>query len=76
MRAHAELAREDGVPRQLAGRNGDLFMIAPLPGMRRGAVPAGRVGVGENGLQPCDPPPGTIARPGGSSASEPLEGRL
>lgn len=56
MRAHAELARENGVPRKLTGRNGDLFMIAPLPGMRRGAVAAGRVGVGENGLQACESP--------------------
>ena len=54
MRAHAEVARECQVPRQLTGHNGDLFLIAPLPGMRRGAVDAGRVGVGENGLQRCE----------------------
>lgn len=41
--AHAELARQLGVPRQLNGRNGDLFMLAPQPGIRRGAASVGRV---------------------------------
>lgn len=41
--AHAELARQLGVPRQLNGRNGDLFMLAPQPGIRRGAARVGRV---------------------------------
>ncbi len=40
--AHAELARDCGVPQQLLGRNGDLFMLAPVPGLRRGAVLTGR----------------------------------
>ena len=41
--AHAALARELGVPVQLNGRNGDLYLLAPRPGMRRGAAPVGRV---------------------------------
>jgi ribonuclease J len=41
--AHAELAREEGVPMQLRGRNGDLFLLAPQQGVRRGAAPTGRI---------------------------------
>ncbi len=41
--AHAELTRKLGVPVSLNGRNGDLFMLAPTPGIRRGAAPVGRV---------------------------------
>ena len=41
--AHAELARDLGVPVQLNGRNGDLFLLAPQPGLRRGAPPVGRI---------------------------------
>jgi ribonuclease J len=43
MRANAALARAVGVPQQLVGRNGDLFMLAPTPGIRRGAAPTGRL---------------------------------
>ncbi|TCO78522.1 ribonuclease J [Chromatocurvus halotolerans] len=43
MAANAQLARAVGVPRQIVGRNGDLFMLAPVPGIRRGAVPVGRL---------------------------------
>jgi len=43
MAANAQLARAVGVPRQIVGRNGDLFMLAPVPGIRRGAAPAGRL---------------------------------
>jgi ribonuclease J len=41
--AHAALACELGVPVQLNGRNGDLYMLAPQPGIRRSAAPVGRV---------------------------------
>jgi ribonuclease J len=41
--AHALLARALGVPVQLNGRNGDLYRLAPQPGLRRAAVPVGRV---------------------------------
>lgn len=44
MQAHASLAAQAGVPKQLTGFNGDLFMIAPVPGIRRGAVATGRLG--------------------------------
>ncbi len=44
MQAHAALAADSGVARQLTGLNGDLFMIAPVPGIRRGAVETGRLG--------------------------------
>lgn len=43
MAANAQLARAVGVPRQIVGRNGDLFMLAPVPGIRRGAAPTGRL---------------------------------
>jgi len=41
--AHAALARELGVPVQLNGRNGDLYLLAPQPGLRRNAAPVGRM---------------------------------
>lgn len=43
--ANAEIARTSGVPRQLRGRNGDLFFIAPIPGIRRDAATVGRLGL-------------------------------
>lgn len=49
--AQAHLARRAGVPTTLTGRNGDLFMIAPVPGLRRGAVTTGRLGLGAGGLE-------------------------
>jgi ribonuclease J len=45
MRANAELAQAVGVPRQMVGENGDLFMIAPTRGIRRGAAATGRLGL-------------------------------
>ncbi|TGN39255.1 ribonuclease J [Marinobacter confluentis] len=44
MQAHADIARDTGVPKRLVGRNGDLFMIRPVPGMRRQMVETGRLG--------------------------------
>lgn len=44
MRAHAGLAKSVGVPRQMTGRNGDLFMIRPVPGVQRQRVTTGRLG--------------------------------
>jgi len=43
LNAHAALARALGVPMQLNGRNGDLFKLAPQPGLRRAAVQTGRI---------------------------------
>ena len=43
MLANAELAKRAGVPRQLVGRNGDLFRIAPMPSVMRSAVDVGRL---------------------------------
>jgi ribonuclease J len=45
MQANAEVARSSGVPRQLTGVNGDLFMLAPHHGIRRAAAPVGRLGL-------------------------------
>ncbi len=50
MRANAELAAEVGVPRQLRGSNGDLFMLAPVPGVRRQMASVGRLGLDGNKL--------------------------
>lgn len=44
MRAHAGLAKGVGVPRSLTGRNGDVFMLRPVPGMQRQKVATGRLG--------------------------------
>ena len=53
---HAGLAREAGVPVQLQGRNGDLFMIGPVAGLRPRQVATGRVGVGASGLEKLSAP--------------------
>ena len=53
---HAEIARDAGVRRRLTGENGDLFMIAPNPGVRRGIAEVGRLGVGERGLEAVSDP--------------------
>jgi ribonuclease J len=44
MTANAQLAGRSGVPRSFTGENGDLFMLAPVPGMRRGFAGVGRLG--------------------------------
>ncbi|MFK7997210.1 MAG: ribonuclease J [Granulosicoccus sp.] len=49
--AQTELARASGIRRQLNGRNGDLFTIAPTISIRRGAVPVGRLGIGSKSLE-------------------------
>ena len=41
--AHATLAKSLRVPMQLNGRNGDLFLLAPQPGIRRRAAATGRL---------------------------------
>lgn len=45
MQANASIAKASGVPRQWVGENGDLFMIAPVTGIQRGAVNVGRLGL-------------------------------
>ena len=50
MRAAAALAAECGVARQLVGANGDLFMLAPQRGIRRGFAQTGRLGRDRDGL--------------------------
>ncbi|MCH8543845.1 MAG: ribonuclease J [Alcanivorax sp.] len=59
MRANADIARASGVPRQLTGRNGDLFMISPVTGIRRNAVRTGRLGVVQGQLKALPPPDST-----------------
>ncbi|XOV82662.1 MAG: ribonuclease J [bacterium] len=44
MAANAEVAMRSGVPRSFVGENGDLFMLAPVPGVRRGFAEVGRLG--------------------------------
>ena len=44
LRAHAGVAKSAGVTQSLVGQNGDLFMLRPVPGIRRRAAPVGRVG--------------------------------
>ena len=45
LKANASIAKSQGVNRQLLGKNGDLYMIAPLSGIRRNAVKTGRLGI-------------------------------
>jgi ribonuclease J len=50
MAANAKLAKSAGVTRQMLGANGDLFMLAPQPGVRRGFAAVGRLGLSNNRL--------------------------
>ena len=49
--AQAQVAQQAGIERRLIGRNGDLFTLAPTPGVRRNATSVGRLGIGKKGLQ-------------------------
>lgn len=51
MQAQTDLAKSAGIPRQLNGRNGDLFVISPSTSIRRNAVQVGRLGVGRKSLE-------------------------
>ncbi len=57
MTAQVQLARSAGIERQLLGRNGDLFEIAPHKAIRRGAVEVARLGVGRRKLETIPAPP-------------------
>ncbi|MEE4245054.1 MAG: ribonuclease J [Kangiellaceae bacterium] len=43
LQANGELAKSIGIKHQLIGENGDIFQIAPLPGIRRQVVRTGRI---------------------------------
>ena len=45
IKAHAALAKSQGVPHQQEGQNGDMYFIAPYRGIRRNAVRTGRLGL-------------------------------
>ena len=47
--ANAAIARANGAQLALTGRNGDLFHIAPAPGLRRRAVSTGRLQLDDDG---------------------------
>jgi ribonuclease J len=49
MKANARHARAAGVPHALTGSNGDLFYLAPTPGIRRRWAPTGRMELGDDG---------------------------
>jgi ribonuclease J len=43
LEAQAALGRAHGIQKGLQGLNGDIFTLYPYPGIRRGAVPVGRI---------------------------------
>ena len=45
LQANAKIAKSVGVQQQLLGKNGDVFFIAPVKGLRRNAVKTGRLGL-------------------------------
>jgi len=45
MAANAGIAAAAGVPTQLTGRNGDLFLLSGQRGVRRRAAAVGRLGL-------------------------------
>jgi ribonuclease J len=51
IKANAKIAKSVGVPEQIEGKNGDLFYIAPVRGIRRNAIKTGRLGIVRNSLK-------------------------
>jgi ribonuclease J len=51
IKANAKIAKSVGVPEQIEGKNGDLFYIAPVRGIRRNAIKTGRLGLVRNSLK-------------------------
>ncbi|MFK8041008.1 ribonuclease J [Congregibacter sp.] len=49
MKANAQIARENGAQMALTGENGDLFYLAPEPGLRRKVAMVGRLEQDEEG---------------------------
>jgi ribonuclease J len=49
MQANARIAKTSGAQLALTGSNGDLFYLAPEPGLRRRAAPVGRLQVDDDG---------------------------
>lgn len=45
LKANAKVAKSVGIQEQIIGKNGDLFFISPVRGVRRNAVITGRLGV-------------------------------
>ena len=45
LKANAGVAKSQGVSQQLLGKNGDLYFISPVAGMRRNVVKTGRLGL-------------------------------
>jgi len=45
MAANADIAKVAGVPRQLTGENGDLFVLAPTPRRWQNFARVGRIAV-------------------------------
>lgn len=56
MKANAALAKRAGIPRQISGENGDLFIIAPNKAIRRGVLPHGRLALQGRKLVPVQAP--------------------
>ncbi len=57
MQANSELAKQAGIPRQIHGSNGDLFIISPNKAIRRKTIPVGRLTLQGRRLVPISNPP-------------------
>jgi ribonuclease J len=51
MQANTKIAKSVGITEQIQGKNGDMFFIAPVRGIRRNAVRTGRLGIVNNKLK-------------------------
>lgn len=58
MQANSVLAKDAGIPRQIHGENGDLFIISPNRAIRRGVLPVGRLSLQGRKPVPVDNTPG------------------
>ncbi|HEC74732.1 MAG TPA: ribonuclease J [Methylophaga aminisulfidivorans] len=51
LRANARVAKSVGILEQLEGKNGDMYYISPVAGIRRNAVKTGRLGLVKDKLK-------------------------
>ncbi len=52
LKANASIARSVGIAHQLVGKNGDIYCLGPVKGIRRNSVKTGRLGLNKTKLIP------------------------
>ena len=48
LEAHGKVAKRAGVKKHYVGRNGDVYLLAPISGIRRNQIPVGRIPIDQS----------------------------